>query len=91
MTGTLVLSLLGGGIYCVIAGFFLTFSFAELVETRNSSRLSAALCVVSALFWPVALAVATLAALTMRPKAGAVLRQQVRTSAANQSAERLAA
>ncbi|WP_430512960.1 hypothetical protein [Pannonibacter phragmitetus] len=91
MTGTLVLSLLGGGIYCVIAGFFLTFSFAELVETRNSSRISAALCVASALFWPVALAVATLAALMMRPKTGVVLRQQVRPSTASQSTERLAA
>ncbi|MEH0073940.1 hypothetical protein V6L76_05015 [Pannonibacter sp. Pt2] len=91
MTGTLVLSLFGGGIYCVIAGFFLTFSFAELIETRNSSRFSAALAVVSALFWPVALAVATLAALMMRPKAGPVLRPQARTSAASQPAERLAA
>ncbi|MFN3498951.1 hypothetical protein [Pannonibacter phragmitetus] len=91
MTGTLVLSLLGGGIYCIVAGFFLTFSFAELVETRNSSRFSAALAVVSALFWPVALVVATLAALMMRPKAGPVLGQQARTRAATQPAERLAA
>jgi predicted branched-subunit amino acid permease len=91
MTGTLVLSLAASGIYCVIAVFFLIFSMAELAETRNRSRLSAALAVAAALFWPVALAAASVSALVMRPPRRSAGSRPLRGMQQPAAPERLAA
>lgn len=91
MIGTLVLSLAASGIYCIIAAFFLIFSMAELAETRNRSRLSAALAVSAALFWPVALLTASVAALAMRPQRRSASARPLRGMTQAAAPERLAA
>lgn len=62
MTGAMILMFFGALLYGVVALMFLAFSCAELIDTGRSNRLRLALAIAAAMFWPVALVVASLAA-----------------------------
>lgn len=62
MTGAMILMFFGALLYGVVALMFLAFSCAELIDTGRSNRLRLTFAIAAAVFWPVALVVASLAA-----------------------------
>lgn len=69
MTGAMILMFLGALLYGVVALMFLAFSCAELIDTNRSSRLRLMLAIGAAIAWPVALVLASGAAVLMaRPR-----------------------
>lgn len=94
MTGAMILMFLGALLYGVVALMFLAFSCAELIDTGRSNRTRLLLAIAAAAFWPVALVVASVAAVLMARPAGnarQVRKRPVHTSEQALPAKRLAA
>lgn len=86
MTGAMILMFLGALLYGVVALMFLAFSCAELIDTNRSSRLRLALAIGAAIVWPVALVLASVAAVLMaRPRSA--VHGQSRTTARHAPAQ----